>query len=216
MDTPGKKIAWLIEPPGGRRTHYDLAATLHQHFDYVLTFNAGENGPNYLYYPLGGSRIKAEDWTIYPKRHGVSLMTTDKRGMPGHRLRRHIYNEFSLDAYGRGSNPVDSKLEALSDYRYSVVVESIRLNYYFSEKLIDCLSCGTVPIYWGCPGIGRFFNMEGIIPFETTDELDYILLNVCSERDYRARLGAIRDNLELARFYQCAEDWIYGEYPFFF
>lgn len=216
VQDPGRKVAWLIEPPGAGRTHYQRALSLHEQFEHVLTYNALNSEPNYLFYPLGGSWIQSEDWAIYPKKRGVSLMVTDKRTMPGHRLRRRIHNEFPLDAYGRGVNPVDSKLEALAEYRYSVVVESYSLNYYFSEKLVDCLACGTIPIYWGCPGIDRFFEMDGIIQFETASELDYILLHVASDSDYRGRLDAIRANLELAWGYTCAEDWIYRHYGFLF
>ena len=144
----------------------------------------------------------------------MSLILSDKNTTLGQQLRWRIYNEFQIDAYGRGVNPIDSKLEALADYHYSVVVESCQLNYYFSEKLIDCLSCGTVPIYWGCPDIGRFFNPEGLITFESADELDYILLNMVSERDYISRLPAIEENLERARIYACAEDWLYKHYLF--
>jgi len=35
---------------------------------------------------------------------------------------------------------------ALTPYRYSVVIENVREPGYFSEKLVDALLCGTVPI----------------------------------------------------------------------
>ena len=33
-----------------------------------------------------------------------------------------------------------------------------RGDYEFDEKLIDCFLTGTVPIFWGCPSIDKFFK----------------------------------------------------------
>jgi hypothetical protein len=41
------------------------------------------------------------------------------------------------------------KLETLSKYRYSVVIENSQ--EFLSEKLIDCILAGTIPIYVGPP-----------------------------------------------------------------
>jgi hypothetical protein len=41
------------------------------------------------------------------------------------------------------------KLETLSKYRYSVVIENCL--EYVSEKLIDCILAGTIPVYVGPP-----------------------------------------------------------------
>jgi len=216
---PGRKIAWLLEPPW-KPAHYRDAAQLIDVFDYVLTYwgCAPGYGNKVLFYPLGGSWIKPADWGAFAKAELVSLMVSDKYESEGHQLRHQIANELPLaeHTYGRGTREIDSKVEALRPYHYSIVVESWRGDWYFSEKLIDCLSQGTVPIYWGCPDIGRFFNTEGILRFTTLSELDYIYRHVISSDDYLKRYGAVRENLELARAYQCAEDWIYRHYPFLF
>ena len=170
LGIPGRKVAWLIEPPSLHNTHYIAAARMENVFDYILTFNAAllNRGEQWLYYPCGGSWIAPSQWGMQHKTKSISLIVSEKTKAPGHKLRREILEKYGdrLDVYGRGVRPVESKVEALRDYRYSIVVESIRLDGYFSEKLIDCISQGTVPIYWGDPAIGDPDDL-----YRTTDGL---------------------------------------------
>jgi len=213
-DQPGRKVAWLLEPPW-KPSAYEQALRLQDQFEFILTYRAGM-GNKALFYPLGGSWLV--DWDVYDKHELVSLMVSERAESEGHQLRHQIANSLPIadHTYGRGTREIESKADALRHYYYSIVVESWRGNWYFSEKLIDCLSQGTVPIYWGCPDIGRFFDEDGIISFTTLTELDYILAYVVNVEDYARRLPAIRYNLEVAREYACAEDWIYQQYPFLF
>jgi hypothetical protein len=150
----------------------------------------------------------------------VSMIASQKTGAVGHRLRHAIVERFSqyapnmgVDVMGLGYRPIVSKLEGLRDYRYSIIVESCRHEEYFSEKLIDCFSCGTIPIYWGCENIGSFFDRNGILSFTTLTELEHILISVVSQPDSAVRGAAIERNFELAKQYRSAEDWIYKCYP---
>lgn len=34
---------------------------------------------------------------------------------------------------------------------------------YFTEKILDCFTTGTIPIYQGAPDIGDYCNAEGIV-----------------------------------------------------
>jgi hypothetical protein len=117
-----------------------------------------------------------------------------------------------IDLYGFGTTrPLVSKLLGLKPYAFQVVIESERLDYWFTEKLIDCFATGTVPIYWGPPSIGRFFNLDGILQFRTLDELAGILMSLTPSM-YDERADAIVDNYNRARTYGCAEDWIYDRH----
>jgi hypothetical protein len=67
---------------------------------------------------------------------------------------------------------------------------------------------GTVPIFWGAPNIGEFFDTDGILLFETTEELVGILENITPEL-YLSMLPAIKNNLSIVSNYRVAEDWMY-------
>ncbi len=116
-----------------------------------------------------------------------------------------------LDIYGRIYNPIDYKLTALKDYAFSITIENTNKDYYFTEKLIDCFMTGTVPIYWGCPSIGNFFNTDGMIFFDTVDDLFKIFENLSFDK-YESMKNAIMDNFERAKEYLIAEDYIYKNY----
>ena len=52
-----------------------------------------------------------------------------------------------------------------------------------------------MPIYWGAPNIGDYFDMRGVLVFNTPDELKDIL-NSLSVEKYNSMLPAIRSNYE--------------------
>jgi hypothetical protein len=197
------KVAWLLESPRATRPEYRWLGRSPHLFDRVLTFEQSllERLPHAKFSPLGGCWLAKQDWRVHPKSKNLSIIASDKQDMPGQKLRHKVIQRHraAFDAIlGRGYREIGEKIEGLKDYRYSLTIENCRQNYYFSEKLIDCFLSGTVPIYWGCPSIGLFFDKEGIIAFEHPRELGLILEQIGPE-DYERRLPAIRRNLELAK-----------------
>ena len=117
-------------------------------------------------------------------------------------------NTHQNDILGSGYNPIKSKSIGLNDYLFSIVVENCKEDYYFTEKLIDCLITGTIPIYWGCPSIDSFFNNDGIIRFETVEDLFLILSNI-NDCFYYQRVEIIKENFEIAKKYLVADNILY-------
>ena len=205
-----KFIGLLLEPRSLREDHYDVARKYKGLYETILTYDAEllkEDG--FSFYPYGGSWIAFDQWGMHEKTKDVSIIASDKNTSEGHKLRHEIIKRFGdqIDVHGRGYNPIESKFEALAPYRYSIIVESGRFDYYFTEKLIDCLSVGTIPIYWGCPSMWNFFNLSGIIQFVTIGDL--LLIDNLTREYYEDRLEAIKRNLELAKRYRICEDWIF-------
>lgn len=220
-DARGKgQVAWLLEPFFLHPAPYLTA--MEKGFDYVLTHdqNFVTNDERWLWYPAGGSWIAPQDWDIHEKTKDVSILLSSKKSTRGHRLRHEVIERYGdkVDVFGLDHRV--TPLEALADYRYSIIIENEKSRYWFTEKLIDCLSVGTIPIYWGCPDIENFFDASGIIEFDGTADLSNILdwlrhPNV-AEGDSNSRADAIKRNLETARKYRCCEDWIVKQYPFLF
>ena len=63
---------------------------------------------------------------------------------------------------------------------------------------------GSLPIYWGCPSIGDFFNTDGMLCFEDINELPAILTG-CTDEYYESKLDAMKENFILAQKYRLAE-----------
>jgi hypothetical protein len=83
---------------------------------------------------------------------------------------------------------------------FSIVVESNKEPWYFSEKIVDALLTKTVPIYWGCTNIGTFFDERGIMSFNTIEEF-FEKINTINENTYEQMLQYVQKNYETAKQY---------------
>ena len=88
---------------------------------------------------------------------------------------------------------------------YHISLENSRQKNYFTEKVIDCFASKTVPIYYGCPNIGDWFNMDGMITFNDLDELELIIRKLDSDA-YDCRKDAIEENYEVAKKFHSDND----------
>lgn len=217
------KVAWLVEPYSISYTHYEKAIAMQDAFDYILTFDRQylSQGEKWKWYALGGSWINEDSWVdgATDKTRLVSLIGTEKQRARGHGMRHKIAELsrlFPIDVMGRGYRAIPSKIEALRPYYYSIVVENERISGYFTEKLIDCISQTTVPIYWGAPDIASYFDETGIIQFDTIEKLIEILVSLPNSNEWSNRYPAMRRNMNIALGYTCVEDWIYNNLPMIF
>ena len=80
---------------------------------------------------------------------------------------------------------------------FHIAVENSRNLNYYTDKIVDCFATKTIPIYWGAPNIGDYFNKDGIITFENEEDLIDILNNL-TEKDYKNKLEAVEENYILA------------------
>jgi hypothetical protein len=90
------------------------------------------------------------------------------------------------------SSSDDGKLE-LMKYKFHIAVENSALPNYMTEKLHDCFMTKTVPIYFGCPNVSDFYNMDGILQFNTSEELVDILKSL-DDNSYDKMKDAVEDN----------------------
>jgi hypothetical protein len=119
--------------------------------------------------------------------------------------------QVNVDYFGQGINDIVGKIEGLQDYRFSITIENGKYDNYFTEKILDCFLTGTIPIYNGCDNIAEFFDMDGIITFNTIDELTDIITNL-TDSDYESRKDAIQRNFELAKQYAYNNDQLFDKF----
>ena len=77
--------------------------------------------------------------------------------------------------------------------QFSFAIENSIQPNYFTEKLLDCFAHKVVPIYWGCPNIDEFFHPQGILQFETIEELKDLLITI-DEFTYDSMIDYVEEN----------------------
>ena len=138
-----------------------------QRYSNVLGFNVAETW-------VPEDAVKDIDFAN--KRTSCSLIASNKTELEGHKLRHEVVSlinnqELNVDVLGRGYKPFEHKQDGLLGYQYSVVIENEQEPHYFTEKLLDSMVCKTIPIYWGCPNIGDYFDVQGMIICSSLEEV---------------------------------------------
>lgn len=140
------------------------------------------------------------------KKFQVSFITSSKVNTSGHRLRQEIYEKLPVSVNGmpvmkhRSPPYIPSKKVLLDEYQYFITPQNASQDNWFDDKIIDALVAKTIPLYWGCPNLGDFFNMDGILHFKTYDEMLYMLNNL-TPTYYAEHYAAVQDNFERAMKY---------------
>lgn len=206
------KIGWVLE---SRDVTNNIVETIknnleaiNKNFDYIITHNKElyDLGGKFLYYPSHGYWI--DNPQIYQKSKLVSMISSNKGWTKGHKKRLEYVEKFKnrVDLYGRGFKEVEKKEKALKDYMFSITIENDQYETYWTEKILDCFACGTIPIYYGSPDIGDFFDKNGIIILD-----DKFNINDLSKELYMSKIEAVEKNFKKSMEYNIIEDIIVKE-----
>jgi len=199
-----RRIALLSEPNSS--IAYVEKPDLCKRFSLILTHDARllERGAPYVEFPFGTSFISfvLESPPSLEKSKLVSMIgAPHPQSQGGHALRNQAIENLlpraDVDCYGKGVKWIDSKLDGLAAYGFSIAMENHSRDYYFSEKIIDCFLANTVPVYWGCPGITRYFDVRGMLLFDTLPQLESILDSLTWEK-YAQMLPFVQSNRQRA------------------
>lgn len=180
-------------------------------FDIILTWDDKvlNNCSNATFMPFGLSWFTPDQYAVdKPKVFEIAHLRGNLLKTYGHSLRHELLareNEIKIptkffDVYGDRHNIEDArkgKEEVFGNPMFGVAIENTQHNGYFTEKIIDCFLQKTIPVYWGCSNIDKFFNIDGIITFTSVDDLIYKMNNI-DENYYNTRLKAINENYELS------------------
>ncbi len=190
----------IAEPFAIQARHYRLVRLMSWRFFMVLTHNRWllDSLKNSRFLACADPWVRVSDPARIDKTRHMSLIASAKRTLEGHRLRHDIATwvqetNANVDLLGRAYQPLDDKTDGLLPYRFSVIVENVREPGYFSEKLLDCILCDTIPIYWGAPDIGEFFDTAGMIVCTSQTEIKAAIGRL-SAADYPALLERARGN----------------------
>ena len=219
LDDPAPTdMLMLIEPRCLQSQNYDIAMTGYSRFRHIFTHDS-------QLLSLAPNALPIYYWRDYElkdcqnKTKGISMICGKKQMCPIHveriKLADRICNKVNVlgDLYGERCS-ID---EAYSDYRFAVIVENYRDDWWFTEKILNCFSHKTIPIYYGARNISHVFNGRGIIEVQSfwniPDIID-ILLEKGLDSEYKQRIGAINNNYNIVQEYLNFEDYFFTQYGY--
>lgn len=151
-------------------------------FDYAIGFDEISFGdryirvPNYIMNPKYEQDIqllKKRQMNIglnYSERKFCATVVSNGNANP---MRDKIFDEISkykqVDSGGKYRNNigmpsgVPNKLEFQKNYKFALAIENTSFPGYTTEKLVEAFASGGVPIYWGDPDVGQYFNEKAFI-----------------------------------------------------
>ncbi|RLC36817.1 hypothetical protein DRH27_04670 [Candidatus Falkowbacteria bacterium] len=155
------------------------------------------------------------DYEFKEKLFGVTSVFGHKKKTYGHQARHALWarrgeiflpSKYFISSYGGpdGSDDYDKLDKHVYDKKrafscqYHIAIENSDNGFYFSEKLIDCFQTKVVPIYWGTPNIGNYFNPDGMLIARSIDEI-IEKANSVQHDDYERMLPAIEENYERSK-----------------
>lgn len=196
---------WLMEPAVINPYIYDLAIKHSYRFKKIFSHHKYlcKELKNAFWYPWGSYNIPLKEHQIYQKNKNTSIVCSSKKFTYGQQLRHASYEATKslLDGF-KYAGEYEDKSKWHKKYRFSINVENCYVDGYFTEKIIDCFRTGTIPIYKGDPEILNYFDKDGIILFETPEELQDIVKK-CNEDLYESKINSVRCN------YKKAEPFLY-------
>ncbi|MEM9827147.1 MAG: hypothetical protein AAF958_11190 [Planctomycetota bacterium] len=192
---------WLREPRAIQNRFYWTMPAISRRYDRVLTYDRDlcRTTPNAAFVAHGGCWIDSpSEAGGIEKTDWMSIIASPKRDAEGHRLRHRVIHWASgagmpLQSFGREYQWLEDKRDAHESFAYSLVIENSRTSNYFTEKLIDCFVCNSLPIYWGAPEIAEYFDTRGMLICESFEDVCQ-QIRTATRQLYQSKLPFIRAN----------------------
>lgn len=149
--------------------------------------------------------VRAEGFHADTERAGFcAFVVSNPKSPERNAFFRKLNRRRRVDSGGRHFNNLGScvsdKMAFIRGYRFCIAIENTSSPGYTTEKLVEPLLAGCIPIYWGDPEVGRDFNpgcMVNLSDFKDFDAaIDHVLaLDGDAERRRRILEAPVfRDN----------------------
>ena len=202
------KVLYVCEPESIFPHMVDVAINNQGSFHHILTHNEKilAHCKNAILFEFGGTWIP-DTYEFKEKHFSISTVVGQKTATSGHKMRHVLWERqaeiknpkcFYQSRHGGPTTFLDNPIlvstkDVMFDSQFHVSIENSSLKYYFTEKLLDCFRTKTIPIYWGCPNIGDYFNLDGMIVAKNVDEI-IAACNYINPATYASMRSAIEDN----------------------
>lgn len=212
-------IALMIEPRSLQPDNYLWLEENYKLFKYIFTHDSK------LLYTLPNTKLILWGWgngnyksySDVPKTKFCSLISSDKDYCELHKIRKQLAFDLrnDIDCFGTfdGGDFVDT-YTSHAEYKFAVILENYKDNYWFTEKIYNCFSNKVVPIYYGAEYITDYFNKRGIIIVNKPEYIPHVIehLKENGNEEYYKRMDAINDNYERVSHFKDFEEWFFYKY----
>jgi hypothetical protein len=206
------KFLWTLESPFFNNNVFDFIkknlSEVLETYEMIFTYDDSllKLSDKFKWIPAMGSWIKTPK--IHKKTKKVSMILSNKTYTPQQKMRLEFAknNSNNIDLFGRAFKELKEKDEGLRDYMFSVCIENAIFDTYFTEKVLDCFSTGTIPIYSGTNNLNKYFDEMGII------YLNKIEISSLNYDYYISKLSSVEKNFELVQNYLLPENFLYKNY----
>lgn len=203
---PENVIAFMMEP-GIKSEHPWMFKGLQQ---YAVVYSPVQNSSNtILSHGFLGWHV-LQDWnqltefTVPEKTKTMSCIASRLQQFKGHRKRFNFIETLlkeipAIDLFGKGRRYIPNKMDGLLPYRYSIAIENTSASYYFTEKITDCFLAYTVPVYYGCKNISKYFPERSFIGIDIEKPLQAVekIRQTIEKNDWQERIGALQEARDL-------------------
>lgn len=151
--------------------------------------------------PAMGSLVRTGDGQIahpYRRREKFcSFVASNPRGPERNAFFRKLNRRLPVTSAGRHFNNTGERLHDkqsfLLRYRMNLAFENSRSPGYITEKLVEPLLAGCIPIYWGAPDVARDFNPRCMINVSDFPDFETAIEHILAVDQDEAATRAILD-----------------------
>jgi hypothetical protein len=207
------KFLWLLESPefngGAIEIVKNNIKLIEDTFEAVFTYSDELSSLSNKFHKVFTTNSWIKQPKIYNKSKLISMITSNKVWTEQQKSRVDFAekNKSIIDIYGKGFKDIEDKEEGLQDYMFSVCIENITYDSYFTEKILDCFATGTIPIYRGSKKILDYYDGNGIIFLDDLSDLSDLTPEL-----YFSKIESVNRNFKTLNEYILIDDFIYRNF----
>lgn len=208
---------WLLIQEPYQKGLTDWVIEKHDPFAKVFTHHPppGDKNEKYILSPpavpwhVNKTYDELVSCSVPPKIKPLSWIVGAARDLPGH-LQRLAFldtvkkSSLPIDLFGRAVRPIEDKWDGLAPYFFSLAIENNSGPDMWTEKLADCFLSWSVPFYYGCTNLEKYFPKDAYIPIDLNDSATAIktIRENATQENWEKRLPAINEarNLILNKY----------------
>jgi hypothetical protein len=158
--------------------------------------------------------LTQEDYLVeHEKIFEISFLLAIKNTTVGHSIKRQLWSRLDeiidvpIRSYVTADRYNGERFERLYRHnQYGIWFENHKYNNFFTERLIDCFLTKTIPIYYGCPNIGDYFDIDGIYTIDSSQDAIRVC-NSLTPDTYNKKIEHVNRNYDLAVAFQENNTW---------